>query len=244
MDTQLLLDAGLTQREIKVYITLLELGSSSTGPIVKKSGIPNCKIYEVLEKLINKGLASYIIISNVKHFQASDPEMLLEFLDERKRRISEVIPELKAKQTTAENVQKATVYEGVKGFKTAIGTILKTVPVGGKYDVFTLGEELGTEELRFFFLNFHAKRRERRIKARLVAPKKLKKIFAKNYKEAGLNTRYTRLKLPTGIFIYGHNVMTVVWGKKPSAFVITSKENAERYRAYFSTIWASSSGAP
>jgi HTH-type transcriptional regulator, sugar sensing transcriptional regulator len=237
MDTQLLLEAGLTEREIKVYLALLELGSTSTGPLVKKSGIPNCKVYEALEKLINKGLASYIIVSKVKHFQASDPEMLLNFIDEKKKRIKEIIPELKSKQNLKKKAQEATIYEGIRGFKTAMERLLQTVPKNGLYEVFTLGEELNTEELRIFFLNFHAKRRAKKIKAKLIAPYKLKKIFAKHYKECGLNTRYTKLSLPTGIFIYENNVMTVIWGEKPSAFIITSKNNADRYRSFFNTTW-------
>jgi len=41
MDVSILEDLGLTQAEIKVYLALLELGSSSAGRILEKSG---CKI--------------------------------------------------------------------------------------------------------------------------------------------------------------------------------------------------------
>ena len=39
MDTFALKEAGLTDGEIKVYLALLELGSSTTGPVIEKSGI-------------------------------------------------------------------------------------------------------------------------------------------------------------------------------------------------------------
>jgi len=41
MDTKILEDIGLTHGEIKVYITLLELGSSTAGAILKKAKIQN-----------------------------------------------------------------------------------------------------------------------------------------------------------------------------------------------------------
>ena len=41
MDTSILEDLGLTQAEIKVYVGLLELGSSSAGHILEKSGLQN-----------------------------------------------------------------------------------------------------------------------------------------------------------------------------------------------------------
>ena len=60
MDTSTLREAGLTEGEIKVYLALLELGSSTTGPIVDKSGISRSIIYQILEKLMEKGLVSFI----------------------------------------------------------------------------------------------------------------------------------------------------------------------------------------
>ena len=46
---------GLTGYEIKVYLSLLELGSMTASDISKKSGVPYSKIYEVLNTLEDKG---------------------------------------------------------------------------------------------------------------------------------------------------------------------------------------------
>ena len=56
MDTKILKEAGLTEGEIKVYLGLLELGLSTTGPIIEKSRIARSIIYQILEKLMQKGL--------------------------------------------------------------------------------------------------------------------------------------------------------------------------------------------
>ena len=61
MDTSILEDLGLTQAEIKVYIALLELGSSSAGQILEKSGLQNSVVHRALNSLIEKGLISYIL---------------------------------------------------------------------------------------------------------------------------------------------------------------------------------------
>jgi len=52
---------GLTDGETKAYLAMLELGSSTVGPIAKKSGISYSKIYEVLQRLIDKGIVSFIV---------------------------------------------------------------------------------------------------------------------------------------------------------------------------------------
>lgn len=52
-----------------------------------------------------------------------------------------------------------------------------------------------------------------------------------------MKVRYTKQTLPTGVFIYGNSVMTVVWGEKPTAFVISSRKNYDYYREFFEDIW-------
>ncbi|MGD9276028.1 MAG: helix-turn-helix domain-containing protein [Candidatus Pacearchaeota archaeon] len=93
---------GLTNSEILVYTTLLKIGQSATGKIVSNAKISSGKIYEVLDKLIDKGLAGYILKNNVKHFSALNPEKLKEYIAKKKKEIQEkekevgkIIPELK-----------------------------------------------------------------------------------------------------------------------------------------------------
>ena len=54
MNKQILLETGLSEREISVYLALLKLRTSTTGLIVKHSKVPNAKIYEILDKLALK----------------------------------------------------------------------------------------------------------------------------------------------------------------------------------------------
>ena len=66
MDTKILEEIGLTKTEIKIYITLLAQGQCTTTVIVREAGIHASKVYEYLDKLIAKGLVSYVIKSNKK----------------------------------------------------------------------------------------------------------------------------------------------------------------------------------
>ncbi|VVC02208.1 Uncharacterised protein [uncultured archaeon] len=51
----------------------------------------------ILEKLKEKGLASFVIMNNVKHFQASDPKNLLALLSEKESEIAAQKKELEEK---------------------------------------------------------------------------------------------------------------------------------------------------
>ena len=50
MKLELLEKIGLTRNESLVYITLLKLGTSKTGNILKQSNLNSGKIYEILER--------------------------------------------------------------------------------------------------------------------------------------------------------------------------------------------------
>jgi len=124
MDASLITEAGLTEGEAKVYLALLKLWSSTTGPIVKESGVANSIIYRILDGLIEKGLASYVIREKTKYFQASEPERLLGYIEERKKQLDEnkekikkLLPQLKPLAKPVET--RVELFEGFKGFITA-----------------------------------------------------------------------------------------------------------------------------
>ena len=51
-----LLYIGLTEREAKVYLTLLTRRMLTALDLQEKANIPRTKIYEVLQKMINRGI--------------------------------------------------------------------------------------------------------------------------------------------------------------------------------------------
>ena len=52
MNIKSLREAGLTEGETRVYLSLLELGSSTTGPIVERSKVARSIIYHILENFV------------------------------------------------------------------------------------------------------------------------------------------------------------------------------------------------
>jgi sugar-specific transcriptional regulator TrmB len=106
-------ELGLNRRESICYSALLELGSSKIGVICKKTKIPSSKIYEILDNLIERGLVSYVIKGKIKHYQASDPKVLLNYIEEKKRKVEEILPQLLSKQRLSKK-QSVEIFEGQK----------------------------------------------------------------------------------------------------------------------------------
>jgi sugar-specific transcriptional regulator TrmB len=59
---------GLKEKEIKVYLIVLEKGSLSAQAIAAEAGIKRTTVYLVLERLKKIGLAGEIIDKNKKSF--------------------------------------------------------------------------------------------------------------------------------------------------------------------------------
>ena len=83
MNMEILRDIGMTDGEIRVYVALIRLGSATSGPVTDKSGVSRAKVYNILERLMQKGLVSYIIKDKTRHYQAEDPVKIKDYLDKK-----------------------------------------------------------------------------------------------------------------------------------------------------------------
>ena len=70
MREEILEEFGLTKNEVKIYLTLLKMGRALAGEITEKSGIHRRNVYDSIERLMKKGLVSFIIQNNRKYFRA------------------------------------------------------------------------------------------------------------------------------------------------------------------------------
>jgi sugar-specific transcriptional regulator TrmB len=84
MDTDKYLRAfveiGLTEREAKVYMTLLNGRMYSASDLQKAVNIPRTKIYEVLNKLLSRGICTERKLGKNKIYEAIEPDLALEII--------------------------------------------------------------------------------------------------------------------------------------------------------------------
>ncbi len=245
-ETELLEGIGLTKGEIKVYFALLELGSSTTGQIIKKAKVSRSKVYEMLDRLMNRGLVSFVIKENTRYFESADPENILHYLrreksllEEKEKELREILPVLKEKQHSAKVSQIATVYEGIKGIKTIYSDVIYKLKRGEEYYAIAAEPEaVQNKEFMTFIMNFHRRREKRGVRVKLLAHIKIKDIVSKTIATTKLiKMRYFKGHIPNAILIYNNNVVTYVWSTNPSGVVIQSPAIAERYKSFFEEMW-------
>lgn len=246
MDTKILESVGFTRGEISVYLSLLRIGETTTGDIIKESRITGSKVYEILDRLIKKGLVSYIIREKTKYFQAVSPNRLLDYVNRKetelikqKRYIETIIPELKSIQRSKQRIQSSQIFEGYEGIKTVFNLILESLEPNEEYYVFTVGDEIKNEKVRLFFQNHHRKRIRRKIKVKIIANPR-RPFFRKLSKLKNLQMRYYDNPIPLGVVIFKDYVVTLTFREKPTAFLIRSQQIADSYKDFFINLWEKS----
>ena len=127
MNERLLEEIGLTKGESKVYLALLKTGETTTGEIIKQAQISSGKVYEILEKLIKKGLASFTIKEKTKYFSASSPKRIFDYLKEKEKDLKfkeeefkKQLPGLLQIENQNKKEYETKLFKGFKGVRTAI----------------------------------------------------------------------------------------------------------------------------
>jgi len=236
-----LLKIGLTEGEAKVYLALSELGSSTVGPIVKKSKVAYSNIYDILNRLIEKGIVSFIIKNKTKYFQAASPSNLIQYLDKKqeeivqeKEALKKILPDLERLQES-KSKQEAEVFVGKKGLRTAYEKLTNNISKNDEILFFYIHNEKYAEESDLFYNSIVEL--NKRTKNKGICNKDYKNSwFAK--KSNYLTMRFTDLPVPGNIDIANDKVLFVSWGESIFSVLIHSKSLAENLKNYFNEMWS------
>ena len=234
MDTSALKTIGLSAGEIKVYNAVLELGISSLQKIHDKVGIDRRNIYDILNKLIEKGLISYTIEKGKKTFQITHPNKILNYLEEKKqtiedqeKEIKQVLPDLTKIFNEKKSDIRAEVFRGNEAMKAIFNEILE-------YDAsYWIGGNSGVEDINLKYWFGHWMKKRVKMKKTLydlvdygtflegLEPEKIEEHKKNYYKRCELPKH---LSSPLIMVIYGNKVAQILWSKQSFAFVLESKK--------------------
>jgi len=220
--------AGLTENETKVYLALIESGPNLAGQISRKTGLHRRSVYDVTEMLIKKGLIGYILKNNRRYFEASNPNRILEILQEKQNLLEPIVSDLLKTYSSEKEKQETNFYKGKEGLKAIFEDQLNYK------EILILGASpKAYEVLQFYFKWYDKKRKKKKIKARIIAyDKKISKIPL-----AEIRYLPQKYESPVAVNIYGNKTAIILWAKQPIVIAIREKEIAEAYKKYFELMW-------
>lgn len=116
MDLEKVLESvGLTDKEAKIYLILLECGVSLASSISRLSGIKRTTVYMVLETLRKKGYVTSFVKAGVYYFKALDPEVILTDIDAKYTLVKKKLPEFKELNKMFTVRPRVQFFEGKEG---------------------------------------------------------------------------------------------------------------------------------
>lgn len=223
---------GLTKNESKIYYILLIKGSIKAQNISKKININRSLVYQVLNTLINKGLVNYITKEHIKYFSASNPNNLLNVIEEKRNYIESILPKLQGLEKIKETDQDVQVYEGKAGIKSLITELLNSKTI----DFFGATGKL-FELLKFYLPNVFKEIKKKKVICRAIGDYRIKNTFTKqkviNFKSIKNVESYSS---PTVIFKDSIGIICIKT-EKPLIIIIKNTFITKTYQNYFNFIW-------
>jgi len=233
MDLQKLLqNLGIDEKEAKVYLALLRLSEATATKIAEKTNLDRTLIYQLANKLIERGLVSYIIKNNVKYFLAANPEKLIQDIKEKEKQLQKAMPELISLTKTEEQETKVEVYRGKDGLRTILKDIIRT-----KKDYIAFGEEGRFQKVLPIAVQSFLKQLEKNnIHERVLVKEDLrnKVLKSKNSEFRYLPKDYLS---PATTVVFDDKVAIFIWVQPHYAILTKNKEVADSFRNYFNIIW-------
>ena len=236
-------DAGLNENEAKIYLASLELGQTSVSRIARKSGIKRTTVYLSLENLMEKGLVSAIKKDGKTHYYGEDPRNLERIMEQRKQKISDLVPQLLAFTKLIDKKPEIRYFEGTEGIK----DVLEDSLMYSKGEICMMFAESYVADFdKDYFPQYYVPERTRRkISARTIVPDNEEMRILAGGNEKGLrNMRF----LPNNLFninieimLYGDNKMNIISFEEKFALIIESPAIHKSFKSIFETMWASGS---
>jgi len=231
----------LSDKEIEIYLACLELGFVNVKQLARKTFIKRTTIYDILQNLEDKGLIGQTQEGKKRLFYATEPIKLIELLDKKRQQLFAALPELNNLYQEGRAKARARFIEGFDDLKALFNDLFTDHP-NSEIHVLGLNELLKRDDFIDFFKFYHRKRKEHKIKLNLMLTKKIEKMFKDKYIKAGMiyktdEVKFVNFTFPSGIFIFKDWVINIMADGNVTAYVLKSKDNAERYRKYWQTFW-------
>jgi len=233
---------GLEEKEARVYLAALELGSANIQELTKKSNIKRSTVYEMLKNLKELGLISETTKGKRKLFLAAEPEKLKRSIKAKEQLLNEMLPELKSLSNLGSVKPKITYYEGREGLREIWRDALKikskmTYWIAPIQDVVeTVGED---------FLNKYIEERTKKgiwIKTIHITSKifpDYKYIDPTTYEKTLRQVRFTpaEMNIQNTIAIYDNKVAIINSRKEGFGFIMESNDYAETMKVFHDLLW-------
>jgi sugar-specific transcriptional regulator TrmB len=236
-----LTDIGLHETEVRFYLAALELGQAPIRDIARKAGISRTNAYDVFSRLLEQRLVNEIPQASERSMliTAESPARVLEIVEERRKKLEAVMPELLSLHNRTPAKPKVRYFQGTDGIKAVLD---ETISCRSKMLLGILSMSDLYEVPGRAWMDDNVRRRiEAGVTLRVVrsATKDLHKFWSDNPADLRI-LRYApeNYDFSMTTYVYDDTVALISSRKENFAMTIESAEFAVMQTGLFETLWA------
>lgn len=239
---QLLTSFHLSDKEVRVYLSLLERGASSIRQVAEAAKINRQTTHELLRLLIERGLVTYYKDQSREAYVATEPEALIAMADQQveeltsaRNELKDSIEELRARTGKAKLMATVRFYQFHKGVRSILEDVLLVMKTEKKKLYRIYSNNLLSPVLHEAYPNFTKERIAAGIRVRALG------IGGEGVIQ-GLDERKQLSKTvsaPTYILIYGNKVAMISMDEyqRPRGVLMEDAALTETHRLIFDLQW-------
>lgn len=227
---------GLTDKQAKVYLAVLELGLAPVSQISQKAKIPRPTCYDVLESLREQGIASTFIKNKTRAYSVEEPRKIASIARQKVKTLEQAMPELEALWGEALERPLVKFYQGKESIKQIYEEILQDKKeILGLNSVDNMFSAIGEYQLEFV-----KQRVKTKIPTRVILRDTPK--ARERQKLGSAELRQVKFIPPSFCFhgcvlVFGNKIAYFSFVKDYIAVLIESAELAAIQRAALEYIW-------
>ncbi|MEX2564110.1 MAG: helix-turn-helix domain-containing protein [Candidatus Paceibacterota bacterium] len=236
---------GMSEKEAKVYLALLQVDSASATELSRTTDIKRPTVYVIIESLAEKGLVSETTVGKRTQFQAESPERLETYVERRKQELNEqskelksdVIPQLRSMQRGTGERPVVKYYEGHEGVLSILDEFSRSESEDKMLHIlfpFDMLQEKFTKQERDRYRQI---RLDRGVSARAVYTSKEKNVLPKQEKSEAVWLDASKYPIQCDVGVFGDKVRVSILGDTVSGVYIQSPEFAETIRSLINFVY-------
>ena len=242
MIESILQELGLSDKETRIYLEIVKNEDATAGELAKNTHIERATVYDIIEKLLDKGLISKIIKFKKTTYQPVEFSKLLSKVKEQENLAILAITELNKMKLPSKKEYKVEIFEGKEGLKSFFSHLESLIRKNELKDYLALGPEIRTiDSIKFFLISRFKDINSfsKNVDFRVIWKNEVKdQALYKTLISIGKHKKLPKNIHPTTTITVFNEYTSIIFNTfTPIVIRIQNKEIADTFRGNFNYFW-------